>query len=88
LAGVAVLNEMLNPRKLDATLDERGRIVSFKCSACNWTKVPDNPHMGPTRHTLAVYEAHICADHQPGGEKKLLSQFSFEMLAFPILLPA
>ena len=81
-----MLNE-LNHRKLGANLDERGRIVSFKCSACNWTKAPDNPHLGPTRHTLAAYEAHNCADHQPGGEKKLPSPFSFDMWAFPVLLP-
>jgi hypothetical protein len=50
-------------RKLGAAIDAMGKIVSWKCSACNWTKSAEKPNAGPTRLTEEIFENHNCSEH-------------------------
>ncbi|GEM_PF-5373147 len=52
-----------SPRRLEAKLDTNNRIDSWTCSACAWTKVPENRHIGPTPNTVRAFEEHKCEDH-------------------------
>jgi hypothetical protein len=53
-------------RKLEPVVGLLGRIVAWKCSRCNWTKLPDTPmDRTPTSRTIEMFSSHDCADHPP-----------------------
>jgi hypothetical protein len=51
-------------RRLEARLDKENRIDLWVCSACAWTKQPENRHTGPTANTLHQFDQHKCEDHR------------------------
>ena len=56
------------PRRLDAVVGARGRVITWRCTACNWTKLPDDPQGGVTDNTRRSFASHNCEEHL-GGEK-------------------
>lgn len=53
---------MNKKRQLEAKFDHRNRIDLWTCSACAWTKFPDDRMWGPTASTLKAFEMHKCED--------------------------
>jgi NAD-dependent SIR2 family protein deacetylase len=51
-------------RKLEAVVGLHGRILTWRCSHCNWTRLPDSPnHPNPAPHTVEMFRQHKCKDH-------------------------
>jgi NAD-dependent SIR2 family protein deacetylase len=51
-------------RKLEAVVGLQGRILTWKCSKCNWTKPPDEPNNpNPTSNTVEKFRVHKCKEH-------------------------
>ncbi len=63
-------NERIVSRKLEPVRDKNGRIITWKCSACAWEKVPDLPFHGPTQNTLKLFDSHDCAEYSVIGDRK------------------
>lgn len=49
-------------RQLEAVVNAKGSIISWKCSACNWTKLAENPE-GISNTTKHIFENHQCEEH-------------------------
>ncbi len=49
-------------RQLEAVVNARGKIISWKCSAYNWSKLAENPE-GLTDNTKFIFENHDCEQH-------------------------
>ena len=63
------------PRQLEAVVNARGKIISWKCSACNWTKLAENPE-GTTSNTQHAFENHACEEHP---KKKSAHHFAIRL---------
>ncbi len=53
------------PRQLQAVVNARGAIVSWKCTACNWTKMAEHPEQVST-NTEVAFSRHRCEEHPKG----------------------
>ena len=52
------------PRKLDGVVSVNGRIVAWKCTACKWSKLAEDPYGGATETTKQLFDKHNCHEHQ------------------------
>ncbi len=50
-------------RELEPKVNAKGQIVAWKCSACNWSKLAENP-CHSTERTKAMFEQHRCEEHR------------------------
>ncbi len=53
---------MAQEKKLDAVVNIYGQVVAWKCAACNWTKLPENPPL-ISKATEEEFERHACEEH-------------------------
>ena len=61
------------PRRLLAKVGLLGRIIVWTCTACNWTKVPEDPLLGATYNTQRAFESHKCEEHSVDDEREYIS---------------
>lgn len=67
---------MLN-RSLKAVVNVKGKIICWKCTACNWSKLPDDP-FSVTEKTKILFKQHACAEHcrsKATHARKMISMF-------------
>lgn len=53
-------------RRLDAVVSVKGKIVAWKCTACKWSKLAEDPYGGATDNTKLLFDKHDCTDHPDG----------------------
>lgn len=64
------------PRRLKAKVGLQGRIIVRRCTACNWTKVPEDPLRGATDNPQRAFESHKCEEHPTGDPRESISDLT------------